>query len=178
MKYLKMLSFFRKFRFLSVGNRTLICDDIELEGGGKITIGSKCVLSKHLILTAWETINPQVVITIGNDVQFGEYNHITATNRIEIGDGFLSGRWVTITDNSHGTIDYESLQKPVKRRRVVSKGPVIIGKNVWVGDKATILPGVTIGDGVVIAANSVVSHDVPPYCIVGGIPAKIIKKII
>lgn len=59
---------------------------------------------------------------------------------------------------------------------MVSKGPVIIGKNVWIGDKATILPGVTIGEGAVIAANSVVSKNVPPFSVVGGIPARIIKQ--
>lgn len=60
---------------------------------------------------------------------------------------------------------------------VTSKGPVIIGSNVWFGDKATILPNVTIGDGAVIAANSVVTKDVPAYSVVAGNPAKIIKQV-
>lgn len=62
-------------------------------------------------------------------------------------------------------------------RPLFSKGPVIIGKNVWIGDKATILPGVTIGDGSIIGANSVVTKDVPAYSVVAGNPAKIIKTI-
>ena len=57
-----------------------------------------------------------------------------------------------------------------------SKGPVIIGNDVWVGDRVTILSGVKIGDGAIIAAGSIVTDDVPPYTVVGGIPAKIIKK--
>ena len=61
-------------------------------------------------------------------------------------------------------------------RFVTSKGPVIIGNNVWIGDKATVLPNVTIGDGAVIAANAVVTKDVPPYSIVAGNPAKVIKQ--
>ena len=61
-------------------------------------------------------------------------------------------------------------------RPVVSKGSVIIGNNVWIGDKATILPNVTIGDGAVIAANSVVTKDVPAYSVVAGNPAKVIKE--
>ena len=60
---------------------------------------------------------------------------------------------------------------------MTSKGPVIIGDNVWIGDKATILGGVTIGESVIIAANSVVTKDVPPYSVVAGIPAKVIKKM-
>jgi acetyltransferase-like isoleucine patch superfamily enzyme len=56
-----------------------------------------------------------------------------------------------------------------------SKGRVKIGNNVWVGSNATILSGVAIGDGAVIAAGAVVTHDVPPYAIVGGVPAKLIR---
>ncbi len=55
--------------------------------------------------------------------------------------------------------------------------PVTIGKNVWIGDHATILPGVTIGDGAVVAAGAVVTKDVPPRTVVAGVPAKIIRTI-
>lgn len=58
-----------------------------------------------------------------------------------------------------------------------SKGDVSIGKNVWIGEKATILPGVTIGEGSIIGANSVVTKNIPPYSIACGIPAKVIKKL-
>ena len=66
------------------------------------------------------------------------------------------------------------LQDPLKRP-IVSKGPVRIGDNVWIGDKATILPNVSIGNGAIIAANAVVTKDVPPYSVAAGNPAKIIK---
>lgn len=56
------------------------------------------------------------------------------------------------------------------------KGDTIIGNDVWIGQNATILPGVTIGDGAIVAANSVVTKDIPPYCIYGGNPAKKIKQ--
>lgn len=65
---------------------------------------------------------------------------------------------------------------PPLLRPLYSKGQVVIGKNVWIGDKVTILPGVSIGDGSVIAANSVVTKSIPPYSIAAGIPAKIIKQ--
>ena len=79
-------------------------------------------------------------------------------------------------NNSHGYTDYESLQQRPTQRQIVSKGSVIIGKNVWIGDKATILPGVMIGDGVVVGANTVVSKDIPNYSVVVGNPARIIKQ--
>lgn len=114
-------------------------------------------------------------LRIGHHCSFGSFNHITCANKVVIGDYCLTGKWVTITDNSHGETDYESLLLPPSHRKITTKGPVIIGKNVWIGDKATILPGVTVGDGAVIAANAVVSKDVPPYCVVGGNPARVIK---
>ena len=93
-----------------------------------------------------------------------------------IGDYCLTGKWVTITDKSHGETDRDSLLMSPAKRSTTAKGPVVIGDNVWIGDKATILPGVTIGDGAVIAANAVVTKDVPKYSVVGGNPARILKK--
>lgn len=150
-----------------------------LMGSQYISIDANTGFGDGLFLTAWDTFGNQSfnpTITIGKNCWIGLYNHISSTNRIEIGDGFLSGKWVTIVDNDHGNTDYDSLQIPPTRRTIVSKGPVIIGKNVWVGDKATILAGVTIGDGAVIAANTVVTKDVPAYSVCAGNPGKIIKK--
>ena len=93
-----------------------------------------------------------------------------------IGDNFLTGKWVTITDNSHGETTIDMLSLHPSARPVVSKGPVFSGKNVGGGEKATILPGVTIGDGAVVAANSVVNKDIPPFSVVAGVPAIVVKS--
>lgn len=61
-------------------------------------------------------------------------------------------------------------------RPLYSKGPIVIGNNVWIGEKVAVLGGVKIGDGAIIGANAVVTHDVPPYSIAVGCPAKIIKR--
>ena len=154
--------------------------DLTSLGEDCISIGEGTHIGEHCILTAWKTtcaggdFHPEIFI--GKGCCFGEYNHITSTNKIVIGDNLLTGRWVTITDNSHGETDYETLQQPPLMRLVTSKGPVIIGNNVWIGDKATILPNVTIGDGAVIAANSVVTKNVPAYSVAAGNPAKVIKS--
>lgn len=150
-----------------------------LKGAQYISIGENSDIQQYTYLTAWDqcgdiSFTPE--ISIGSDCHIGAFNHITCVNKIVIGDGFVSGKWVTITDNSHGDTDYKTLQMPVSKRSIVSKGPVIIGKNVWIGDKVTILPGVTIGDGAVIGANSVVTKNVPAYCVVGGNPARILKN--
>lgn len=116
-------------------------------------------------------------LSIGDNCNFGAYNHITCANSITIGNGLLTGKWVTITDNSHGDTEVATLQVQPTHRPVLSKGPVVIGNNVWIGEKATILPNVTIGDSAVVAANSVVTKDVPPFCVVAGNPARIIRQL-
>ncbi len=141
-----------------------------------ITLGNGLV-HRYCVLTAWNIEGKVPSIEIGDGFSLGEYTHITAIGHMKIGKYLLTGRWVTITDNSHGDTDYESLVIPPSQRAIVSKGDVTIGDNVWIGDKATILPGVTIGDGVVVAANSVVTKDVPSYCVVAGNPAKIVKHV-
>lgn len=177
----RTLSKIYKKQLLTCGDNVFIEKLGLLVGAKNISIGNDSDIQQMTYLTAWESYKGQQLhprIRIGSDCHIGAFNHITCINKIEIGDGFVSGKWVTITDNSHGDTSEKSLCLPVSKRPVVTKGPVIIGKNVWIGDKATILPGITIGDGVVIAANSVVTKDVPDYCVIGGNPAKIIKQII
>lgn len=170
-------SLFIKIFIGSLGNKSWICYPCKLEGDGQKTIhigsntriGSYCVLGcqKHY---GKQTFDPEIII--GNMCNIGEFNHITATGRIVIGDGLLTGRFVTITDNSHGDFKKEDGSIPPALRPLSRKGDVVIGKNVWIGDKATILSGVTIGDNVIIGANAVVSRDIPDNTIFGGVPAK------
>lgn len=143
-----------------------------------IHVGNSTGFGKDLYLTAWRLggANNEPILKIGNYCSFGAYNHITCANKVIIGDHCLTGKWVTITDNSHGETDSDSLHLSPTKRPITSKGPVVIGNNVWIGDKATILPGVTIGDGAVVAANAVVTKDVPSYSVVGGNPARILNK--
>lgn len=142
-----------------------------------IHLGDHTNFGEDLYLTTWHGGKDRApFLKIGCHCSFGAYNHITCANKIIIGDYCLTGKWVTITDNSHGETDYDSLSIPPIKRSITSKGAVVIGNNVWIGDKVTILPGVTVGDGVVIAANAVVTKDIPPYCIAGGNPAKILKS--
>lgn len=163
-----------------LGNSTLmVCGEIKILGEDCISVGDRTRIEKGCAITAWKRTpdgsEHTPSITIGKECSFGEYNHITSTNKIEIGDHLLTGRWVTITDNSHGDAELETLKQSPIMRPVVSKGPVLIGHNVWIGDKATILPGVAIGDGAIIAANSVVTKDVDSYSVVAGNPAKAIR---
>ena len=183
MFYSSFYTLFAKQGFACFGKKSVIrpCPDLIL-GKRYIRIGGNTVLGKHVQLTAWGRHNGNRFypsIDIGHNCQIGSYNHITAVNRIEIGDGVLTGKFVTISDNSHGIPgDLTDCGISPIKRNVYSKGPVVIEDNVWIGDKATILSNVRIGKGCIIGANAVVTKDIPPYSIVGGNPARIIRQII
>lgn len=180
-------SFWLFCRFASCHNSVRFGRINCLKGMKFISIGEYTGFDDGLFLMAWEQFNSQKFqphISIGKHCHFGAYNNITCCKEIIIDDGVLTGKWVTITDNNHGSYVPEDdkskkewLTIPPALRHIECKAPVKIGKNVWIGDKATILSGVEIGDGAVIAANSVVTKNVPPYSIVGGQPAKIIKYL-
>ncbi len=88
---------------------------------------------------------------------------------IEIGDGTLIGHQVVIATLNHDP-------DPEKRGDMFPR-PVKIGAKVWIGSHATLLPGVTVGEGAIAAAGAVVTRDVPPRSVVAGVPARVIKSI-
>lgn len=163
------------YRFKSFGKDSMLAPGLILLHPENVIIGHHSEIMRNCVIETVPTGKEKPVLTIGNNVSIGEYSHITCANKVIIGDGLLTGRFVLITDNSHGQNSISEMEVRPLDRKVYSKGHVVIEENVWIGDKVTILPGVTVGRGAVIAANSVVSKDVPAYSVVGGIPAKVIK---
>lgn len=108
-------------------------------------------------------------IHIGRNVFFNGGCRFQDQGGIYIDDGALIGPMVVLA-----TLNHE--QDPEHRGNLFPK-PIHIGKKVWIGANATVLPGVTIGDGAIVAAGAVASKDVPSGVIVGGVPAKIIKRV-
>lgn len=160
-----------------LGKDSLLAPGVKIYNGGNISIGNGSSIMSHCILETTAIGDCAPLLSIGDGCSIGEYSHITCANKITIGNGVLTGRFILITDNSHGNSSIEEIDTPPLSRKVISKGEVIIKDNVWIGDKATILPGVTIGKGAIIAANAVVTKDVPDYAIAAGAPAKIVKQI-
>jgi acetyltransferase-like isoleucine patch superfamily enzyme len=108
-------------------------------------------------------------ITVGKNVFINSGCRFQDQAGIIIGDGVLIGHNVVFATLNHGFMPND--------RSTTYPAPITIGKNVWIGANATIVPGVTVGDNAIIAAGAVVTKDVPENVVVGGVPAKIIKYI-
>lgn len=108
-------------------------------------------------------------IHVGENVFINACCHFQDHGGVTLGDGCQIGHNVVFATLNHGL-------EPADRGTTYP-APIVLGRNVWVGSNATILQGVTIGDNAVVAAGAVVSRDVPANTIVGGVPARIIKRI-
>lgn len=155
---------------------------IKIIGAEYISIGMEFYCGPDSRLEAWDYYSPtgqafSPTIKIGDNVRINGRCHIGAINKIVIGNDVLLGNNVFITDHSHGNSSKDELDICPNDRRLFSKGPVSIGNKVWICENATILPGVSIGNNVIVAANSVVTHDVPDRCVIAGNPATIVKYI-
>lgn len=151
-----------------------------LHGGKYITIGANFNCGIRLRLEAYdEHLGYQFTpkISIGNNVSINSDCHIGAINEIIIEEGVLIASKVFITDHFHGKITNEAIVASPSERKLYSKGPVKIEKNVWIGEGVVILPNVTIGENSIIGANSVITRDIPKNSVVGGNPAKIIRTL-
>lgn len=121
------------------------------------------------------TLFPPFTSEFGKNIHLGKDIFINSGCRFQdqggiyIGDGTFIGHNVVLATLNHD-------ENPAKRGNMYAN-KIVIGKNVWIGSNATVVPGVTIGDGAIIAAGAVVTKDVPEMTVVGGVPAKFIKKI-
>lgn len=160
-----------------LGKGCYIPTDSRILGKEYITIGDNFFSYGNLRIEVFKVKgkaeNPQLLI--GRNVAVGNYCHIGVINRVEIGNGVLMGSNVLITDHMHGDVNDGSMRIPPNERPLISKGNVMIGNDVFIGDGVKIMPNVQIGNGVIIGANSVVTHDIESFSVVAGIPAKRIK---
>ncbi len=169
----------RRFAAFGRGTRIYPSPDL-LVGEEYVSLGKDVTIGKHVQLTAWDHFlgqhfTPEIVI--GDGCAIGDGAHITAVNRIELGKNVLTGKYVLISDNSHGATDPAELEMAPNQRRLTSKGPVVIEDNVWIGEKASILSGVHIGKGAIIGAGAVVTKDVPAGHMALGVPARILSMV-
>ena len=170
-----------KKRLANIGKNSQIGQNFSIINPDGISIGDNFSGGCDIALWSWNAVNikgDDCKLIIKNNVSITDRCIISAANRIEIGNGCLLGRDTFITNNSHGeNISINELNISPHERNIFSKGTVIIGDNVWTGKNVCIMPNVKIGNGAIIGANSVVTHNIPPYSVAVGSPAKVIKTI-
>lgn len=161
--------------FKSFGANSHISAPLHIFHPEYMEIGKDTSIMLNARLECWPSyegakLNPRLVI--GDKTQLGLHFTAICTDDLHIGDDVLIAASVFISTENHG-MNPES-EKSYHRQPLIS-APVRIGNGCWIGERAVILPGVTIGEKSIIGANSVVTKDIPPYSIAVGIPAKVIK---
>jgi len=140
-----------------------------------VAIGSHVMIEDHFILAdvcPGRGAMPKIVIGDGCTLMYRF--QVNAAESVTLGRNVLAASNVLITDFDHVL---EPGGTPITRSREFLTAPVCIEDNCWLGQNAVILKGVTIGHDSIVGANSVVTKDVPPYSIVGGNPARLIKSL-
>ena len=182
--------FFKKSKgILFIGKRVKIKNKKKISFNGSATIEDGCFiealsksgmkvgnnfsLGKNSIIECTGVIRELgEELIIGDNVGIAANAFIAMRGKVEIGSNTIFGPNVSIHAENH---NFSDIDKPIKLQGATRKG-VKIGEDCWVGSKAVILDGVTIGSHSIIAAGAVVTKDVPEYSIVGGVPAKVIKS--
>jgi acetyltransferase-like isoleucine patch superfamily enzyme len=117
-----------------------------------------------------------IYIADSRNIKIGEYCQINENVFIQ---GALIGKYVMIAPNVsilNSTHNFESIDLPMIKQGAIKYNNPVIEDNVWIGRNAVILPGIKIGEGSIVAAGAIVTKDIEPYSIVGGVPAKLLKK--
>ncbi len=150
---------------VSIGPRCDIRRRLHLQIGehGTVQMGAECIIDHDAVIEAYGRID------IGARTIFGHHCTVAAQESIFIGEDCLIAEMVSIRDHDHR---FDRLDIPVRMQGSISS-PIHIGRNVWIGAKATITRGVKIGDNAIIGANAVVTRDIPANAIAVGTPARV-----
>jgi len=163
------------WRFHSLGNRTVLSYSLQVNNPRAVTIGSYVTIASQFILADLCPGSGEVPkISIGDGCTILYRFQCNAAQSVRIGCNVLIASNVLITDSDHVV---EPGGVPVTRNHRFVTRPVCVEDNCWLGQNAVILKGVTIGHDSIIGANSTVTHNVPPYSIAVGNPARIIKQL-
>jgi acetyltransferase-like isoleucine patch superfamily enzyme len=142
---------------------------------GLVQVGSRVVLGEHAWINAKDDRGDGVpTLRIGDGTYIGRFAQINAWRSVTIGREVLIADRVFISDADH---NYQDAATPIRLQGDAYVGPVELRDGCWLGIGVVILPGVTVGRNAVVAANAVVTQDVPDRTVVGGIPARIIKRL-
>ena len=161
---------------LQVGYNTIIEDGAEINclSQQEIKLGNRVTIGKYAIIRPSNIYGGPIGegLTMGDNSNIGPYNYIGCSGKITIGNNVMLAPRVSIYAENHVFEHPEILI----RDQGVEKKEVIIEDDCWIAANSILLAGVTIGQGSIVAAGSVVTENVPPYSVVAGVPAKWIKS--
>lgn len=192
-KFIAYLRFIIKFKTLKLGfigkrstvlashlikleKNLMIADDCHIDALSKegIVLGNNVSIQKRVVIECSGSLRHLGKgLKIGNNVGIGSNTFLGCAGGIEIGDNTIFGNYISLHSENH---NFDKLEIPIRLQGVNHKG-IKIGKDCWIGAKVTILDGTVVGDGCIVAAGAVLNgKEYPSNSIIGGIPAKIIKK--
>jgi acetyltransferase-like isoleucine patch superfamily enzyme len=158
--------------FAAFGRKVRIVWPLRIVGSACIELADRVTLHYGAYIAVLRVLTPDPRLSIGGGSMIGNHAHIIVTRNVHIGSNVLVADRVYIADNRHG---YENPAIPVINQDVVQLADVRIGDDTWIGENVCII-GCSIGKHSVIGANSVVTRDVPDYCVVAGAPAVVVKR--
>ena len=162
-------------RYMTVGAKTKIHDGVYIDALSRdgVSIGDKVVLGRNSRIECTGSLSSVGKgVIIGDRTTFGSDCYFGAAGGIVIGDDVVAGQYIRFHSENH---QYDDLETLIKEQGVTHKG-ITIGNNCWIGSGAVFLDGAELGDGCVVAANAVVTKHFDDNSVIGGIPAKLIKK--
>lgn len=154
-----------------IGKRSCIYKPLQIDNPNSISIGSRVFIGHYSWLVGSTNRNDKSLI-IEDGTTIGHFAHIVALKEVVIEKDVLLADKVFISDCIH---NYKKIELPIQSQDVSFIKPIIIGEGSWIGENVCVC-GASIGKHCVIGANSVVTKDIPDYCVAAGSPAKVVKK--
>jgi len=172
----KIFSLLISGAFAHFGRKTVLMYPIRLSGEERIAIGDHVFIGPGSWLqTLPDAENASVAVSIGKGRSFAGACVVSAVRSVTLEENVLIARNVYISDHSH---KYTDIDRPVMAQGLDKIQPVLIKQGAWLGQNVVVCPGVTIGAGSVVGANSVVVKSIPDHCVAAGAPARVLKTIV
>lgn len=162
-------------RFGAFGNGSIVEPPATLVRPDLVHLGAGVWVREHAWLNAKDDLGDgHPTLKIGDGTYIGRFCQINAWQHVTIGKNVLIADRVFISDADH---NYEDVRTPVLLQGDRFKGSVILHDGCWLGIGVVVMPGVTVGRNAVVAANAVITSDVPDYAVAGGVPARILRRL-
>jgi acetyltransferase-like isoleucine patch superfamily enzyme len=171
--YLSVLTYrLLRFRFAAFGSGTRIVRPLRIVGSRHVSLGDSLTIQYGAYIAAITDLRPDPRLRVGSGTMIGNHSHIICTRSISIAENVLIADRVYISDSVH---QYADVTRPVMHQPLKQLDDVVIGEGAWIGENVCII-GARVGRNSVVGANSVVTRDIPDFCVALGAPAVPVKR--